>query len=607
MDTNTRDKKASRPMLRFPWLCACVCVALWGLSPLLASGPIEPEVDGLIDLPMYRDPVLEPPVEEVTFHPRLNELWRSAMGRDDAELRRQAAAAFGRAAELGMTVDEASRSRLVELLRDEDRAVRLAVVDALRRISHAAAAEAMLAINRESSDVDLILATDRALAQWRHEPATAVWIGRLSDEVEAAIGRSATRSLGEMAAGEAFDALSRLAVDARTGLTWRMEAAEAIGKLLAANQVEPAAVAEVARPLVAGDVTQQRLAAAMLAVTRDFAVPEDGGPRAELLARLLDSEDPVVIAPVITALKHADPSAMTGRFDALLNHDDPAVRLAAVDANLSVSPNQRHVTNLVGRLDDPSVRVRHAAREQLALLAADSAHADAVRSGVTQGLSATGWRGLEQAALLAGALDHEAAADRLVDLLRHDRAEVRLAAAAALRQLAMPTTLPAMLRRAEELAEVSGMEAGREQTQLFMAFGEMKHSEADSLLRKYVPKNSGHDPMARGAAVYALGKIYEDDPQAAGNLANLLAGRLGDVTGLEPEGANVRRFSAIGLGRLKAQRHLALLRRFLEEENGSVDIGGASRWAIMQITGETLPPLDPLTRVQTRWFLEPVE
>lgn len=54
------------------------------------------------------------------------------------------------------------------------------------------------------------------------------------------------------------------------------------------------------------------------------------------------------------------------------------------------------------------------------------------------------WRGLEQAARLFGALDHEPAAERLLELLKHDRTEVFVTAGWALRELAVPRTLPAM-------------------------------------------------------------------------------------------------------------------------------------------------------------------
>ena len=64
--------------------------------------------------------------------------------------------------------------------------------------------------------------------------------------------------------------------------------------------------------------------------------------------------------------------------------------------------------------------------------------------------------------------------------------------------------------------------------------------------------------------------------------------------------------SAVSLGRLKARKQLAVLRRFYDPES---DVGLACRWAVREITGETLP--GPKTKTKTKsvgagWFLEPL-
>ena len=145
---------------------------------------------------------------------------------------------------------------------------------------------------------------------------------------------------------------------------------------------------------------------------------------------------------------------------------------------------------------------------------------------------------------------------------------------------------------------------GRETTQLMMAMGDMDYRPAEPLMRRYIPKGS-FDVMARAAAIWALGKLREG--RADSTLVTLLEGRLADIHPPVPEMEEVRRFSAIALGRMQDAAPLETLHSFLEMEQTNVEIGGACRWAIIQITGEQLPPLRPFDVDQTGWFLKPLE
>ena len=275
------------------------------------------------------------------------------------------------------------------------------------------------------------------------------------------------------------------------------------------------------------------------------------------------------------------------------------------------------VALLADRLNDTNETVRSLARDTLTDFGRDAALTEVVRQDVIDVLAGDRWRGLEQAALIAGTLKIDRAAERLIALLSFDRAEVRLAAATALRQLAIPDTLPTLLKHTQaltdrvvllkaDLTEPQGDKVasiGNETTQLFMLFGEQNYKEAASLLRRYIPKHFA-DPSARGAAIYALGIFYENDLQP--DLTAALGQRLSDVTPLDPEASIVRRFSAVALGRMKAESQLETLQHFYEQGARTADIQGACRWALMRITGEDLPPLAPITARQTGWFLEPI-
>ncbi len=599
-----------------------------------ASGPIEPEVGGLIDLPMYRDPEL-PAVEHATaFHPRLPSLWTLALRRPDVELRRQALRAFERATAAGMAVPEGLTDQLIEVLADDpDATVRAAAAGALVTVDDPAAAAPMLEASHRPEDRGLAPVIDPALARWNHQPAVEVWQARVADtQIPLGLRVSAARSLGVIGARGATETLTGVALDAAAPASLRLAAADALSHL--ADDGLVASVMEPAR----GTPLDRLVVARMLA-------GHDSGDARLLLDRMImeEGQAPAVTAEAARSLLAIDPAEVAKRHETLVKHPDPGARRALAQALLRLPGDDRQPHSLSVMLDDADVEVRHTARQGILAAAAAGRDVAPVVSTVLAGggqipagagsvaVGTIGWRGLEQAALLAGTLDHEANAQRLVELLRHDRAEVRLAAAAALRQIAVPDTLPAMLARAEELAAAStpatgglGKDAsedekaaaerramaeaasrGRESTQLFMAFGEMGFADADTLARTYVPKSSGYDPVARGAAVYALGKLHEDRLDTG--LASQLAARLADTNPLNPEMTEVRRFAAIALGRMKAQAQLPTLQRFLQEEESDVDVGGACRWAITRITGEELPPPSAVETRATGYFLEPAD
>jgi HEAT repeat protein len=572
------------------------------------AGPPEPTRGGLIDLPMYDDPAIDEPAVEVTFHPRLKPLWLRALQRPETELRRQAAEAFATAVGRGMTgFDEVVPALLDRLSSDEEPAVRLAVAEALAAIDDPSAADALLAAG-EHGGVGMMLVTDAALARWQHAAANEVWITRAGDaDAPAAARLSAIEALGRSPAPAAVQVLSEIVGQVAERSDLRLAAAETLA-VVARHGLVP-----LADTLAAGNDTDRLLAAALLAGHRGTAAPE----ATQTLLPLTNDTSPTVAARAVASLNAIDTSVIAGEAQRLVRHNDPRVRGGVVEA-LHAQPSPSGVDMLGRMLADPIPTVRHAARRALFDIATEPGLEDAVKRAADGVLGGGDWRGLEQAAILVGQLRHDPAAERLVALMRHERPETRLAATAALREVAAPRTLPAMLERAEQLSEARSASAdgqnlipsgyvGWETAQLFQAFGQMGFREAIPLMRRYIPKNSGFSGDARGAALYALGKLHEvpengPDP----DLIRQFASRLSDVDPMNPESTEVRRFAAIGLGRMNASGQLNTLRRFLEEEGTLTDVGGACRWAIERITGESLPPLETVRHSPTGWFLEPM-
>src|SRR5690606_10853947 len=102
------------------------------------------------------------------------------------------------------------------------------------------------------------------------------------------------------------------------------------------------------------------------------------------------------------------------------------------------NPAIRYVDPLSQLLADPHPEVRQFVCECLFEWCdiSDPGMNEAIRDAAMNVLEGDRWQGQEQAALLLGALEHEPAADRLIELLESPREEVRVPAAWGLRKVA---------------------------------------------------------------------------------------------------------------------------------------------------------------------------
>jgi HEAT repeat protein len=218
------------------------------------------------------------------------------------------------------------------------------------------------------------------------------------------------------------------------------------------------------------------------------------------------------------------------------------------------------------------------------------------------------WRACEQACFVLAKLDHKPSGERMVELLGHERGEVKVASAWGLTQLRIEALLPDMLDHAQSVYDGFKSKQLNDNmpgvslhvAHLFIAFGDQRYSEAHPLLREYLPKSYTLGYEARPAAAWALGMLYEDDPQE--DLAKIMVERMSD-NGMEPEISHVQQMCAISLGRMKAESGLGALRKFA---NSDSDLGRACYWSIERMTGETAPPGRTLTGEIGGWFLEPI-
>jgi HEAT repeat protein len=617
MSTHRRLALCSpRPIRRFRRLCCVVSVLVTGLSGV--TGAIAWADDSLlppateieqavgVDLPVDTDPALPTRAVERVPEPRLAELWGEALDRDEAELQAQAASAiaevhrrgFGGMAELAPLLAR----RLGEV---EHPQARVAILDACAALD---VREALPIIERLASQGDraVAMAADRAMAAMGYTDAATLWAQRILDEQAAiTMRRSAIRAMGQLGTQARGEPLLAVASDPQQPQSLRLEAARALARAGAA----PSGLIETARDMGEKEDWFDRLVGVtMLGAVRDDA---KSGP----LKRFADDPSPVVAAEALRQLGNVQPAACLGLQRPPWQREDANVRYQAVRCLFAYGEPAAYEP-LAVMLDDTDPRTRRLAHWALLQLSKPDGPNQAMSSTVNRTLVDASWRGLERAALLLGQWDHEPVSSRLVELLDHERAEVRLAAATGLRRLAVRETLPALLQRAERitLRMRSMLEQGgtftevvpldREQSQLFAALGEMRYREADSLLRPYLPKNS-FPSGSRAAAVWALGKIHAGrlDPSLAGTLR----GRLSDTNLMEPESEEVRVQAAIALARIGADGQANALRRFASSQESSDEVQAACRWAIEHLTGEPQPPPPPTEiKPDGDWFLAPL-
>jgi HEAT repeat protein len=300
-----------------------------------------------------------------------------------------------------------------------------------------------------------------------------------------------------------------------------------------------------------------------------------------------------------------------------IQSSDPEVRRQGAVSMLRL-PTVERISPLGKLLADPHPGLRREVSAGLYQLAEQSELSEPIRTTAMDVLTGDRWQGQEQASMLLGALAHQPAAARLVELQESPRVEVRLPAAWALRKVAVPDTIPALIAHAQRLTEFrqNGEQAGLDEqvALLFEALGVLQASEAQALLMRYVPKNVNRNDLSRAAAIWALGRVNAGKRDS--ELESALSERIRDFEPQPSERLIVKQMSAIALGRMKASEEAPMLRDYATSLNTEAVAAAnavstkrlelALIWAVKELTGEELPPAKPLIASQISWFLEPL-
>lgn len=548
-----------------------------------------------LPLAMDGDPRLAAPAVQYGLPGDWAVLWKNALIAPDEDLRREAATALMRLRQQNAPDIEQMNSAMLDGFRTTtDEIVRLSIATALIEFDAREAAEDLY---RFSSSGNIMVANriEPALGKWKFEPIQRDWLQRIQEPAGVTVTHLvlATRGLATSGNKNAVPGLLRLATDEANVNAVRIAAAISLGTLAESG------LTEVCRQL-ASDPSQEGFVNRLVAA--NMLCGHDDASSNPLLLELAEDSRPAIAAIALQRLLETNPQSIQSIDRELLKNPDSNVRQLTAQS-LIENPSVESVRQLAELLNDPHPDVRGHVRKSLEVLAKQEGLREAILEQAQRIIAGDDWRGLEQAARLFGALDHEPAAERLLELLKHDRTEVFVTAGWALRELAVPRTLPAMhefllSRNGEKLTTADNVCF----TYLFEAFGQAKYLEAAPILRSFVNKGPGRQPLSRSAAIWALGHIFANNPPE--DLIEQFAGRLAAAADYPPkEAAEVGIAAAVSLGRMNA----------LEPVKSAAAIHGqgdllfeACQWAIAEITGNEQPVTPPVRTAPRDPFLRPI-
>jgi hypothetical protein len=204
----------------------------------------------------------------------------------------------------------------------------------------------------------------------------------------------------------------------------------------------------------------------------------------------------------------------------------------------------------------------------------------------------------------------------MVPHLNHERHEVFLSAAWAIRKLNVPEIAPAVLahiqsklpqrKKMTEASPLLSTYYDHQMSQLNQLLGQQKYQPADATLRQFIPMGAGFGNESRCGAIWALGLIHEG--KAVPELGKAFTQRIAETRVIPPEDVPVARMSAIAIGRMKASAELSGLRAFNFKKQYTADsLNDSTGWAIEQIAGEEMQDPELIRITKRDWFLAPLE
>lgn len=598
------DRLLATRLMRFGLIgLGLICLGLtfgYG-SPIAAQDPF--------DLPRWMDqnPKYTPPPVEIKLPDRLIPLWIEALQSRNVTMQRNAAAAIVIAQRKGFHDALAPVSPvLLERLNQQelDDSVRVAIAQACVALDLKAAADRFQELTGQTANLDLQAVIQPALAQWKHEPMGPKWKEQLAaTETEPALRILAIQGLAALGDASVVPTLKEVVAEPANPYAVRYAAAEAIGRLPAADVIE-----EATRLQNSSRSVERILAARLL---HHHETP--AGIR--LLLQLAEDPDSVVCSIAWeNLLDSAEFRQLDPLVDGAIENREPRVRSSVVEL-LSRWESPAACEKLGPLMSDLHPRVRNAAREVLL----DFAKQESLRPLVLQTALerlAGNWQGIQQSLLLLTELDHKPAATQLLPLLDHQRAEVHITAGWGLERLSVEETFQPAFEWAED--RVIQIKSGGSNNyrpseyeclaHVIQLLGKNRYRPLEKeIIPRLIPKDiSILEYPIRPAAIWSLGQIYQSEALPA-DLQKLLLDRLLDENPNDPESLYVKTMCAHVFGLTNAEATIPSLEKYGLRAGNSTRFGFYCNWALQQLDGRPLPETVTITRIDADWFLVPLE
>ncbi len=560
-----------------------------------------PRVDREIDWETVTNPSLGLRKPELGWALDVKPIWLASLRHTESDLRREVAESILQAHRAGMPGLVELKEALGAVLEDpaESLVTKTSVAAALVALDCRDLAP-QLAAHAADGSPRMKTVIERGLARWDYQPMREIWLARLADaSMDPQWTLLAAESLAEVGEPRAIEPLSRMLLSNLTPGTLRLASARALAKL------KPEEALAWSRQLQAGTSRDARLEAQCGVEL----LAEQSSPEAiELLESYVDHPAPSVAGVALNRLLKIEPARVLARAEQMVVAADANLRRITMMA-LAGDPTPRSVGLLAQALGDRVPSLRRGARRILLRLAARDDLRSEVIERSAEALATDAWRAKEQALIVLTELQHRAINDQLPALTDDPRDEVRIAAAWAIKHLFEPdrgaTVLDLATRITTKIEGGGPIESDSfVQAHLLEALGLLKHRPAVALLLKPLPKGSPYVVEARAAAIWSLGFVLNPQEDAAS--VRLLEERLADANSVPMEYPEVRAAAAIALGRIADPASLKELRNWQQYDGPNTPVGRSCGWAIMQMTGEPLPPAITPQRQIVNWSIEPI-
>ncbi len=552
-----------------------------------------------------------PLVEPVAVLPDTWQMqWIAALNSPEEDLRRECAEALIQEVRRGNHSLEAFHQPLTDALNHSAiEEVRLTLASALIALN-VSGADSVLAEAARTGGLRAQMLIEPALVQWKSSVLKDDWLERLKAPLDISPLQLvfAANGLAVLEAADAVAPLQQIVLD-RNHIRFdaRLAAADALGHLAQDGLVDTARV-------LLDDTSPEGFSSRLIAVR--LLAGHHGPACEEILLQAVRDQHPLVAAAAVEQLTQLAPEKIHPLLPELLHHSEPNVRRFSAQSLMN-TPSESAVSIMGNLLSDRHPDVRQWARTQLLLLFQEDDLQHAVIQTVHRILAGDDWRALQQAAQLAGTVHDRESSRRMTELLDHERSEVRVTAAWALREMAVPDTLPGVHQWIRKVLKpvaggLSGQGTGKVSPAddaalgfLFELIGRQTYSEAVPELIICVPKRFDIGPRGRSAAIWALGLLFEDQPEP--RLVRELLSRAGDTSRQIREHAIVRATAAVSLGRIGDPESVEPLRAAMKEMTPGNRIYESAKWAVGRITGTPQAPTPPRRAVPPDPFLRPVE